>query len=80
LLLVITAVECWGEFAIYKMQVQAGEVLFWYGSLATPSLQIASVAPEHDGKNNGGPNKWIIRVKITPQLSEIHLSLLAKSS
>jgi len=40
---------------------------FWYGRLASPSLQIASVGSEHHGKNNGGPNQWIIRVKVTPR-------------
>ena len=37
-------------------------------------LQIASLALEHHGKNNAGPNQGIIRVKIIPQLLKIHLS------
>jgi len=44
------------------------------------SHQIASVASEHHGKSNGGPNQWIIRVKITPRLSKIHLSFLINNS
>jgi len=40
-------------------------VFFWYGPLASLSLQSAIVASEHHGKNNGGPNQWI-RVEITP--------------
>jgi len=58
----------------------ADKVFFWYGPLASLSLQIASVASEQHGKNNRGPNQWIIRVKITPRLLKIHLSLLVKSS
>jgi len=27
---------------------------------------------EHHGKTNGGSNQWLIKVKITPQLSKIH--------
>ena len=42
-------------------------------------LQIPSVASKHHGENNGGPNQWIIRVNITPQLLKIHLSLLIRS-
>ena len=56
------------------------EVFFWYGPLANHSLQIASVGSDHHGKNNGGPNQWIIRVSITPRLLKIHLFLLVKSS
>ena len=52
----------------------------WYGPLASLSLQIASVASEHHGQNNGGPNQWIIRVEIAPRLLKIHLFLLVKSS
>jgi len=54
--------------------------VFWYRPLSSLSLQIASVASGHHGKNNGGPNQWIIRVKLTPELLKIHLSLLVKSS
>ena len=38
------------------------------------------MALEYHGKNNGGPNQWIIRFKITPRLLKIHFSLLIKSS
>jgi len=31
--------------------------IFWYGPLANLSLQIASMAPEHHGRNNGGSNQ-----------------------
>jgi len=55
-------------------------VLSWYGLLVRLSLQIASVASEHHGNNNGGPNQWIIRVKITARLLKVHLSLFDKSS
>jgi len=34
----------------------ASGVLFCYGLLASLSLQIASMALEHHGKNTGGPN------------------------
>jgi len=54
--------------------------LNWYGPLGSPSLQIASMASEHRNKNHGGPNQWIVRVKITPRLSKIHLSLLINNS
>ena len=47
-----------------------------YGPLASPSLQIASVALEHPSINIGGPNQWIIRANIIPRLSTIYLSLL----
>jgi len=53
-------------------------MFFWYGPLASLSLQIASVASEHHDKNNGGSNQWITRVKITPQVLKIHLSFLLK--
>jgi len=43
-----------------------GWLFFRYGPLASFSLQIDSEASEHHGKNNGGPNQWIIRIKITP--------------
>ena len=47
--------------------------VFWNRPLASFSLQIASVASEHYCKNNGGPNQWIIRVKISPRpLLRIH--------
>jgi len=52
----------------------------WYGPLASLSLQIGSVASEHHGKNNGGPNQWIVKVQITPPLLKIHLPLLEKRS
>jgi len=51
-------------------------VLFWYGL----TLQIASVTSEHSGKRNGGPNQWVIRVKITPLLLKIRPSLFDNSS
>jgi len=35
-----------------------GEGLSWYGSLARLSLQTASEASDHRGKDNGGPNQW----------------------
>jgi len=35
---------------------------------------------EYHGKNNWGPNQWIVRVKITPRLLKIHLAFLNKSS
>jgi len=54
----------------------ADRVLFWYGSLASLSHQIASVALKHHGKNNGGHNNRIIRVKITPGLLKIYLSMV----
>jgi len=54
-------------------------VFFWYGPLESPSLQIASVASDHHGKNNGGRNRWI-RSEIIPWLLKIHLSLHDKSS
>ena len=38
------------------------------------------MASEHHGKNNGGLNLWIVRVKVTPQLLNINLSLFDKSS
>ena len=50
----------------YKLTLNI-RVLFWYGTLASPSLQIASAGSEHHGKNDGGPNQWI-KVKITPPL------------
>ena len=50
--------------------------VFWYGPLASPLLQISSLASEHRGEKNAGPNQWIIPVKITPWLLQIHLSLL----
>jgi len=62
-----------------RSSLTVDRVCFWYGSLASLSLQIASVALEHHSKNSGGPNQWIIRVKITPWLSKIHLCLLVKS-
>jgi len=46
-------------------------VFYWYGTLASPSLQIGSMALKYHGKKNGGPNQWII---------QIHLSFLVKSS
>jgi len=56
----------------------AGEVLFWYGPLASLSFQIASVDSDHHAK------RWrsqpAIGVKIVAQLLKIHLSLLDKSS
>ena len=55
-------------------------VFFWYGPLASLSLQIAYVASEHCGKNNESPNRWIITTKITPRLLKIHRSLLNKGS
>jgi len=58
----------------------AGRMFFWYGPLASPSLQIDNVASKHHGKNNGGPNQWIIRVNIIPRLLKILLSLLVKSN
>ena len=42
------------------------------------SLQIASMASDHHGKNNGDPNPRI-GVKITPPRLKIHFSLLTKS-
>jgi len=33
--------------------------IFWYGPLASPWLQIASMGLDHHGKTNGGPNQWI---------------------
>jgi len=45
-------------------------------SLASLSPQLSSVGSDHYGKNNGGPNQWIVRVNITPRLSKIHFSLL----
>ena len=41
----------------------ADGLFFWYGPLASLSLQIASVASEHHGEKNGGPNQWIIGSK-----------------
>jgi len=51
---------------------------FWYGPLATPSLQIASMGSDHCDKKNGGPNRWI-SCKITPRSLKIRLSLFEKS-
>ena len=66
--------------SLERSNLTASEVCFWYGPLASPSLQIASVALEYHGKNNWGPNQWIVRVKITPRLLKIHLAFLNKSS
>ena len=41
------------------------KVFFWYGPLASLSLQIANVDSDHHGKNNRSPRQWTIRVKIT---------------
>ena len=38
------------------------------------------MASENPNKDNEGPNQGIIRVRITPRLLKIHLSLLDKSS
>jgi len=65
------------ELAIYRSQVWASRLadcFFWYEPVASPSLQIANVASKHHGKNNGGPNQWIIRAKIISLLLKIHLS------
>jgi len=52
-------------------------VSLWYWPLARlGSLQITSVAMKHLGRYNGVPNQWI-GVKITSQLSKIHLSLFS---
>jgi len=59
--------------------MHCGWISLLVGLLASLSLQIASVASEHHIENNGSPNQCI-RVKITPQLSKIHLSFLVKSS
>jgi len=56
------------RLAIYRSQgssLIALAVFFWYGALANFLLQIASVASEQHGKNNGSLNQWTIRVKIT---------------
>jgi len=47
--------------------------------LESLSLQIAIAVSEHQYKNSGGPNHWI-GIKITPRVSQIHHSLLNKSS
>jgi len=65
---------------IAGLSLTAGGVFFSYGPLESLSLQIASMISEHHGKNNRGPNQWIIRVKITPWLLKIHLSLVVKGS
>jgi len=31
--------------------------VFWYGPLASPLLQISSLASEHRGEKNAGPNQ-----------------------
>ena len=41
---------------------------------------MASMASKHRSKNDGGANQWIIRVKITPRLLKIQLSLFDKNS
>jgi len=58
-----------------RASLTAGEVSFWNRPLASLSLQIASMVSKHHGKNNGGPNQWIVRLKITTRLLKIHLSL-----
>jgi len=65
---------------IESLSLTAGEMFFWYGPSISLSFQIANVASEHHGKNNGGPNQWIIRVMISPRLLKIHLFLLVESS
>jgi len=62
---------------ICRSQVRASlpeGLFFWYGPLASLSLQITSVASEHHRQNNGGPNQ-LIRIKITSWLLKIRLSL-----
>ena len=56
-----------------------GGVFFWHRPLASLSLHMASVGSDHHAKKYGGPNQWI-RVKITPRLQKVHLSLFVKSS
>ena len=57
-----------------------------YRCPATPPSQgvqlppLSHMASDHHGKNNGGPNQWIIRVKITARFLGIHLSLFDQSS
>jgi len=56
-----------------------GGVFFWYGLLASFSLQIASVASEHYGENKGGIDQWI-RSGWLLKIIKINRSLLVKSS
>jgi len=65
---------------IVGSSLTVGGVFFWYEPLASFSLQMASMASKHRSKNDGGANQWIIRVKITPRLLKIQLSLLVKIS
>jgi len=44
-----------------RFEPHCWQCLFWYRPLASPSLQIASVASKHYGKNKRGAivNKWL---------------------
>jgi len=61
------------------LSLTAGRVFLEWAFSSFP-LQVANVALENHSTYKGGPNQWIIRVKVTPQLLKIHLSLLDKSS
>ena len=63
----------------FESHCQRGVFLVW-AIIASCPLQNASVGLDHHCKNNGGSDQWIMRVKITPRLLKIHLSLLEKSS